>query len=547
MFASSSLKERVGLWIFLALFAVSNVQSKVPQSQPISCTSSQLLCGGSMCYDPITQYCTESGMIVECIDVCGNQCYNPSTHQCFNETVCESNEQLCMVKYNSDHGYEQNPPYYQCYNPMNYACFNNSFCQYPSRSCNQQCIRYDEICVNNMTICNVTDQYYNYQDGQIQLCDGECYDSAIEQCTNDTIRCIDDCSGVCYNSSSHQCFNETVCELNEQLCMVKYNSDHGYEQNPPYYQCYNPMNYACFNNSLCQYPSRSCDQQCIRYNEICVNNMTVCNVTGPYYNYQDGQIQLCDGECYDSAIQQCTNDTIRCIDDCSGVCYNSSSHQCFNGTVCELNEQLCMVKYNSDHGYEQNPPYYQCYNPMNYACFNNSLCQYPSRSCDQQCIRYNEICVNNMTVCNVTSWYHNYRAGQIQLCNGVCYDSAIQKCGGGHSITNLTSNSSTITLTSTTTSISTTTVSASSNCGSLKECTTDADCCVSGIECECFRHNNQEYGSCLNPYAQPICATGCPAQGICRIDTDCCKFQCGQITVTDAYGSHVTKFQCVPR
>ncbi|CAF1510022.1 unnamed protein product, partial [Rotaria sordida] len=431
MLASSGLKERAGLCLLVTFFAVSNVRSQLTSFSSISCPNSQSLCGGSVCYDPATQFCTKLGKVVQCMRICGSQCYNPNTQQCFNGTLCSLSEQLCVVKYEVWYGYEYNPPSYRCYNPTYSACLNNSLCDYPSQSCNQRCLRDNEVCINNMTVCNVKDRYDYYQAGRVESCNGMCYDSATQQCINGTIQCINNCSRVCYNSSSHQCFNGTLCSLNQQLCLVKYGSGSGYDYNPPSYQCYNPTYSVCLNNSLCDYPSRLCNQRCLRYNQACVNNVTVCNFTNRYYYYQAGRVESCNGMCYDSATQQCINGTIQCINNCSRVCYNSSSHQCFNGTLCSLSEQLCIVKYDSGSGYKYNPPSFQCYNPTYSVCLNNSLCGYPSGLCNQRCLRYNQACVNNVTICNVTNSYYYYRTSRVESCNDICYDSAIHQCING--------------------------------------------------------------------------------------------------------------------
>ncbi|CAF4980524.1 unnamed protein product, partial [Rotaria sp. Silwood1] len=379
MFTSSAPKERVRVWIILALCTLTNVQSQSTLSPSVSCPGSGF-------------------------GVCGNQCYNQSTQQCLNGTICSRGQQLCVVKYETWYGYPYSSPSNQCYNPTNQSCWNNSLCEYPYRSCNQRCLRYNELCINNMTVCTTINWYYsyyysyyyyyfsfyNYQVSQMKSCNGICYDPAFQVCTNSTIQCINNCSGLCYNSSSQQCLNGTVCSRSQQFCFVKYDSTYGYQYNPPYYQCYNPTNQSCLNNSICDYPSRSCNQRCLRYNELCVDNMTVCNMTNSYNNYQVGQVKLCNGTCYDSAVQVCTNGIIRCQNNCSGVCYNSSSQQCLNGTLCSLSQQFCLVKYDSWSGYQYNPSFYQCYNPTYQACFNNSLCDHPSRSCNQRCLRYNE-------------------------------------------------------------------------------------------------------------------------------------------------------------
>ncbi|CAF1514265.1 unnamed protein product [Adineta ricciae] len=232
---------------------------------------------------------------------------------------------------------------------------------------------------------------------------------------------------------------------------------------------------------------------------------------------------------------------------CDNRCYNSSASQCFNGTVCPLGNQLCIVKYDPWSGYQYGSPSATCYDPLYQVCSNNSLCNYPSRVCNGQCMKYGEVCVNNVTVCNVSSYYFYYQPGQIKLCNGTCYDSAIQKCVSEYTInctrdpftqecignhTDYTQNSTT---------------STSSNCCEKTDCITDSDCCVQGKECQCYKHNNQDYGSCLNPNEQPICSKGCTIRGQCRNDTDCCKCQCGQITVTNVDGTVATKKQCVQR
>lgn len=256
--------------------------------------------------------------------------------------------------------------------------------------------------------------------------------------------------------------------------------------------------------------------------------------------------------CYDPATQYCTE--FGTIIQCIGVCVN----QCFNGTVCRLSQQLCIIKYQSSYESIYNPPIYQCYDPSYYACFNNTFCQHPYRSCNQQCLRNNQVCVNNVTVCNVTNgYYYDYKADQIKLCSGACYDSETQECVGDsvHCIRDpsiqkcIDQSTNSPQFPNTTTTISTTIVSAttttnapaSSTCCPAKQCTVDADCCAHDTECQCYRHNNQDYGSCLNPYIQPICAEGCPVQEQCKKDTDCCKCQCAQVTVTNSNGTVVTK------
>ncbi|CAF3763567.1 unnamed protein product [Adineta steineri] len=118
MFVLSRLKGCIHLWIFIAFFAISNAQSNLTALTSIkSCPSSQSLCGETICYDPAIQNCTELDKNVQCIGICGNQCYNPNTHKCFNGTLCERSEQLCTIKYYSGSPVTNDPPLYQCYNP----------------------------------------------------------------------------------------------------------------------------------------------------------------------------------------------------------------------------------------------------------------------------------------------------------------------------------------------------------------------------------------------------------------------------------------------
>ena len=414
------------LRIIIALLIPSIITSHEIEYSSSVCSHGQSLCGESLCYDPTTQYCNELGRIISCNDTCGSLCYDPSIQRCFNETICYIDQELCTIKYDL-YGNEYTTPIYQCYNPSYEACFNNYLCDYPTRSCHQQCLLNKQVCVNNITICNVTTDYYNYEPNQIKLCNSSCYDSSIQQCINNSVECIDICGSQCYNASAKQCLNGTICHFGEELCVVKYDL-YGYEHPLPVYSCYNSSIQACLNNSLCNYPSRSCNGQCLLYNQVCANNITICQVTNSYSYYEPDQIKLCNGICYDSILERCDDGHIECINDCCGTCYNPSLKQCLNGSVCNIGEELCVVKYNSWDGDKYDFPQFQCYNPFYQVCMNNSLCN-SDRICRQQCLRSNnQICVNNVTICNVTTDYYNYEPNQIKLCNGVCYDSVIEQC-----------------------------------------------------------------------------------------------------------------------
>ena len=66
---------------------------------------------------------------------------------------------------------------------------------------------------------------------------------------------------------------------------------------------------------------------------------------------------------YDSAIQNCINGTVQCINACGNQCYNPTTQECFNGTVCSLGQQACFIKNSSSYAFELNPLQSECYNP----------------------------------------------------------------------------------------------------------------------------------------------------------------------------------------
>ena len=127
------------------------------------------------------------------------------------------------------------------------------------------------------------------------------------------------------------------------------------------------------------------------------------------------KIQLCNDVCYDSATQKCINSTVQCTDVCENRCYNSATQECFHGTVCPLGQQLCLIKRYSLNRHKYNSLSPRCYNPRYEACFDNSVCD-RSQACNQQCLPNNQVCVNNVTVCDVPDFYGKYETNQIQLC-----------------------------------------------------------------------------------------------------------------------------------
>ncbi|CAF1302667.1 unnamed protein product [Adineta ricciae] len=184
-------------------FTATSAQTTLtPTSLSSPCPDSLILCGNTICYTPTTQICTDTNQIIQCIRVCGNQCYSP--------------------------------PY--------------------------------QACVNNVTMCNIPNNSpyygYGYQASLAQSCNGTCYDSTSQKCNNSIIQCISNCGSKCYNPSAQQCFNGTLCSVQQSICTVKYDS-WGMVYNPSSLQCYDPSNQVCINSSLCSYPSRVCNGQCL--------------------------------------------------------------------------------------------------------------------------------------------------------------------------------------------------------------------------------------------------------------------------------------------
>ncbi|CAF1132197.1 unnamed protein product [Adineta ricciae] len=393
-------------------------------------------CNG-ICYDRTLEQCIDG--TIQCINNnnCSGTCYNSSTHNCFNGTLCQVNEDFCNVK---SAGWDVgNYTHLVCYNPNYQLCLNNSLCR-PFQVCNQQCLERNQLCINNKTVCQLPSRklYYNYRSSSNlnQSCNGTCYDSNVYECIDDILQCIgnDDCSGACYNSSTHTCWNGTLCASDAEVCYVKYD-DQGQPYNPPIYQCYNSKYQVCLNNALCD-QTRACGQQCLRENQLCTKGKTICNSRNQHWRYNQGSwlnaSESCNGICYDSRLQQCIDARIQCINNnnCSGVCYDSSTHRCINGTLCGVDADLCYVKY----GAWYDLPQPVCYNPNYQLCLNNILCE-QSQVCGEHCLRENELCMRNKTVCNYSNkeWRYNNasQSTTIESCSGICYDPLTHNCSNG--------------------------------------------------------------------------------------------------------------------
>ena len=432
----------------------------------ITCPANQKLCGNSLCYDPTTQFCSETGSVLTCINACGKQCYDSANQICMNGTVCSIGSELCEVKYDINSGNSIEPPVLNCYDLQSQICLNHTVCS-KYRVCNGQCIlgtysyQYQMCANDHVTLCNVSQPYHSYKPNQIQVCNGSCYDTGyppLKHCVNGTVQCISNCSGACYNPSTHTCINGTVCSFNENVCQT-YSGPQCYDPlryrclNDTIYpmaydrcftgQCYNFLSEKCLNGTVCS-NARVCDEQCIsNYYQVCANDKhTLCNVTSHYSNYRPYQIHLCNGQCFDTALQQCMNGAVSCINDiCGDQCYNSAFHVCINGALCPVGHDLCEVKYDTYGGNIIEPPQLQCYNPWSQRCLNHTICYEKDRVCNGQCIPNNSsyrnlICANdNMTLCKVPNGYTYYKPNQIQTCNGSCYDTGyppLRHCVNGN-------------------------------------------------------------------------------------------------------------------
>ncbi|CAF0924512.1 unnamed protein product [Adineta ricciae] len=416
------------------------------------CPGTQRLCGNEFCYDPATQYCPKSDSIVMCINTCGQECYDPDWQSCINGILCDIDEDVCEVKYDSDNGNLIVPTRVQCYKPRLQMCLNHTLCYDKDRVCNNQCILRTssyQICANNgVTLCNVPRHYTSYQPNQIQACNGSCYDTIIElkHCVNGSLQCIYNCSDRCYDPRTQVCVNGTVCSLGQEVCLTNYRSDNGHSLDFPQLECYNPWSSKCIDNALCD-NSRVCNGRCITgstaYRQVCASDKrTICDVKDSYTSYPVYRIQVCNGTCFDISLQQCINGVVSCIDGmCAGECYESAHVVCLNDTRCPVGNNLCDVRYNYN-GYPIEPSYLQCYDPRFTRCLNHTLCYEKDLVCNGQCIslfdhsfRYQVCADDGVTLCNVSQHYTAYKPNQIKICNGTCYDTgypAIRHCSNGN-------------------------------------------------------------------------------------------------------------------
>ena len=249
------------------------------------------------------------------------------------------------------------------------------------------------------------------------------------------------------------------------------------------------------------------------YYIACAKNHSLCPGlhAWSYYNYYQDRLDVCgpQQQCYDNTVSICLGD---------------------NGTVCSIGNQLCS-------GVCYDPRFQYCIGGDNTIyCLNNpSEPNCPSSTTE------------TTSTSPIPSTTEIASTSQIPSTNETTSTSPIPTT----TETTSTSPIPTTTETTSTSPIPSTTMALTnvSGCCGAQECTTNSDCCQpSSLECQCYRHITSDvYGSCLNPYTIPICAEGCPVEGKCKFDSDCCKCQCAEVTFTDPDGQSTTKKRCVRR
>ena len=468
------------------------------------------LCGGK-CWNLELENCVNG--TIQCINSCNGICYSNSQF-CYNNTkICNNHESVCIVK-----GYNYltfSWPGVNCYNPSQLYCLNHTLCEH-RLLCGAQCItNYSTTCVNNQTLCpgffhwnrnvNLCGSKQRCYDNRTsvcvngttvcpksrsRLCGGKCWNLELENCVNGTIQCINSCNGICY-SNSQFCYNNTkICNNHESVCIVK-----GYNYltfSWPGVNCYNPSQLYCLNHTLCEHRFL-CGAQCItNYSTTCVNNQTLC----PGFFHWNRNVNLCGSK------QQC-------YDNRTSVCLGN------NDTVCPIGSQLCSG---------------MCYNPQIQYCSGGNNTIY---------------CLNNRfsVDCLVRSTRHS---------SSVSVTTSRTTLGSSETsdLINISAITTTNRFATRTSTASTSTVATSSGtCCATRNCTLNSDCCQGSTqECSCYRHGQADiYGFCFNSNFKPICADNCPVQGRCKLDSDCCKYQCASVTFIDSDGNQNTMKQCVGR
>ena len=481
------------------------------------------VCGPQQqCYDNRQSVCLGGTTVCPGLNaqLCGTECYNPDIQACVNDIVQCLNP--CHVESSPD-------PI--CYNPSTHGCFDNEVCE-RHLACGGHCVNDPyTACAHNQTRCPgfFAWGYYTYFSDKLDVCgpQQQCYDNRQSVCLGGTTVCpglnAQLCGTECYNPDIQACVNDIVQCLNP--CHVESSPD-------PI--CYNPSTHGCFDNEVCE-RHLACGGHCINdpYT-ACAHNQTRCPgfFAWGYYTYFSDKLDVCGPQ------QQC---------------YDNRQSVCFDGTtVCSVGSQLCSGA---------------CYDPRFQYCVggNNTIFCLANPSAPN-CPSATTIVPSTTTTIPVTTTTVPSTTTAIPLTTTTV---PLTTTTVPWTTTTIPSTTTTIPLTTTTVPLTTTTVPSTtttiistsqllsttipmtnvSDCCGPQECNTNADCCQAGsLECQCYRHTTTDvYGTCLNPYTSPICADGCPIEGKCRSDSDCCKCQCAQVTFTDVDGNSSTKKQCIRR
>ena len=320
------------------------------------------LCGEN-CFNPDTQICLDD--TIECINSCNGTCYSNSQYCYNNTTICGNDQLVCDVKNNSL--FTPFSSGLTCYDPTRLTCSDSALCN-SWYACGTQCINdSNSVCANdNRTICHVSSsldqpwyargymsvcgpqhQCYDTRTSiclggivaceglNAQFCGGKCVNPSTQTCIAGNVRCINSCNGTCYSNSQY-CHNNTkVCNSDQLVCDVKTNSS--LTPVPLGLTCYDPTRFNCSGDTLC-YSQYACGTQCLSdYNSSCASDgQTICSGFNlwAYLWYGSYYLNVCGGQkrCYDNRTSFCmdNNGTVCPIGSqiCSGLCYDPQSQYC---------------------------------------------------------------------------------------------------------------------------------------------------------------------------------------------------------------------------
>lgn len=110
------------------------------------------LCGNLSCYRPSEKTCFRGGKLCDNGErPCGEYCFDPKYHTCYNTTLCKSGERLCGSK---------------CFDPNYLTCSRTQLCQLDERACGNVCydpsthrcfVQYNNaLCPLGLEVCSAT-------------------------------------------------------------------------------------------------------------------------------------------------------------------------------------------------------------------------------------------------------------------------------------------------------------------------------------------------------------------------------------------------------